>query len=80
MTEMPLARKSRFVMPKFALFIASALLLNACAESEEFSQTSQNKNWIYDNSSISEKDNVQAQKGENSASEFFDKLQFWLGD
>ena len=67
-------------MPKIALFITAALLLNACAESEEFSQPPQNKNWIYDNSSISEKDNAQAQKGENSTEEFFEKLQFWLGN
>lgn len=77
---MPLAQKFRFAMQRIALLIIAALLLNACAESEEFSQTSQNKNWIYDNSSISEKDNAQAQKSENSAGEFFDKLQFWLGD
>lgn len=67
-------------MPKIALLITAALLLNACAESGEFSQPAQNKNWIYDNSSISEKDNIQAQKDENSAGEFFGKLQFWLGN
>lgn len=77
---MPLVQKSRFAMQRIALIIIAAILLNACAESEEFLQPSQNKSWIYDNSSIYEKDNAQAQKNEDSASEFFDKLQFWLGD